>query len=381
MRVSLHLTQDCNLRCRYCYAGAKAARPMSRETLHAAIELIFAELVGNRLAVTFSGGEPLLEPALLQEAVTLVRQRQKERDGLKVRFAVNTNGTVLDAARARLLIEERFHIVLSIDGATATHDAARPFVGGTGSFFAVEKNLDALLALNPYLVTISVVAPQSAAQVPETVELLASRGVRFVSLVPDHTGAWDDASFGTLRRAYQELSVLYEGMFCRGKTLHLNLFDERIRSHVHGGRAREVCDLGDELAIGPDGSIFPCAQFVTARGMEAGTMALGDVRGGLLRQRRAAVVASSKRRPQACRDCALEGRCVNDCSCVSFRTTGRVDEVSGFSCAHERMLTPIVDRAAERLFATKNDLFLRRFYDPERAWDALAGDLWRAAAG
>ena len=39
------------------------------------------------------------------------------------------------------------------------------------------------------------------------------------------------------------------------------------------------------------------------------------------------------------------------------RTTGKINDVSPFSCTHERMLFPIVDKAGNKLFKEKNFLF------------------------
>jgi uncharacterized protein len=55
---------------------------------------------------------------------------------------------------------------------------------------------------------------------------------------------------------------------------------------------------------------------------------------------------------------------VNYCGCINVRTTGRIDEVSPFLCAHERMLFPIVDQTGGRLFAEQNRLFVEKFYTP-----------------
>ena len=57
MHVTLHLTNACNLRCRYCYVH-HGKQFMDREVARAAVD--FAASAGSRCGVVFFGGEPLL---------------------------------------------------------------------------------------------------------------------------------------------------------------------------------------------------------------------------------------------------------------------------------------------------------------------------------
>ena len=56
--LTLCLTHDCTLRCRYCYAGRKYARAMTRETAERGIELGLEEAArtSGRLDIAFFGG-------------------------------------------------------------------------------------------------------------------------------------------------------------------------------------------------------------------------------------------------------------------------------------------------------------------------------------
>ena len=64
--LTLMLTHDCNLRCSYCYMGAKSGRVMPESLGRKAIDRAIASLEDKgELELGFFGGEPLLEPALL----------------------------------------------------------------------------------------------------------------------------------------------------------------------------------------------------------------------------------------------------------------------------------------------------------------------------
>ncbi len=365
MKVSLHLTSDCNLRCDYCYTGEKSRLAMSEETAAEAVDFLLEEAGADPIALTFFGGEPLLALPIIESVVARFAQARKTRAGGKVSYAIVTNGTLLTEKIAQLLVAERFHVFVSVDGTPEAHDRHRVFKGGKGSAFAVEKNLASLLALNPFVVTLSVISPDNAHTVADTARHLIEKDVRFLMLTPDYRAEWNEESFGRLEKAYRELAKLYAGLHRRGTWTFINLFDDRIHSHLHPGQPVGLCEMGDsEFSIAPDGTIYPCVQFINADTLSTGRHALGHVREGWNLEARRTLIAAAKETPASCVDCALDGRCSNYCGCLNFVTTGEINEVSAFRCTHERMLFPIVDRTAERLFKEKNALFLQRFYDP-----------------
>ena len=104
----LHVTQRCNLRCRFCYSednGRNALPDPSAESLVAAIKLV-ASMGARRLVI--SGGEPLLRPDLpglagaardagLKETVVLTNGLLVTREGvLPLRGVVDCLGIAFD---------------------------------------------------------------------------------------------------------------------------------------------------------------------------------------------------------------------------------------------------------------------------------------------
>lgn len=78
MKVVLHLTSSCNLRCTYCYAPAKRKDAMSMDTARRAIDLA-VRLGGQSACVGFFGGEPLLAFDAIRELTTYAEERGRER--------------------------------------------------------------------------------------------------------------------------------------------------------------------------------------------------------------------------------------------------------------------------------------------------------------
>ncbi len=147
----LTVTENCNLRCRYCYysdaypvSRNRTVRTMSVETGRRAIDYFFAQTKPamrrnplRALGLSFYGGEPLLEEGTIR---TLTAYARASADFPLV-FAITTNGTRLTEAASAFLVENEFHILVSLDGPQIDHDRNRVFADGGGSFDVVVSNL------------------------------------------------------------------------------------------------------------------------------------------------------------------------------------------------------------------------------------------------
>ncbi len=64
-----------------------------------------------------------------------------------------------------------------------------------------------------------------------------------------------------------------------------------------------------------------------------------------------------------CRDCAIKNRCNHHCACLNFQSTGDFHQVSPVLCRHERIVLPIADKLAERLYRKHSGAFLQKQYN------------------
>lgn len=144
--VTLQVTQQCNLRCKYCvYSGDYYNREhkdiaMSRETALKAIDFLFSHSSAlDEVDISFYGGEPLLRFELIRE---LVKYIERVGEGKKINYGMTTNGTVFTDPNLSFLEEYKFNILISLDGPKNIHNANRVFKSnGQGTFDAVMQNL------------------------------------------------------------------------------------------------------------------------------------------------------------------------------------------------------------------------------------------------
>jgi uncharacterized protein len=148
-QLCLEVTEGCNLRCHYCaYSGGyvynrqHGSRAMPRDVAQAAIDLLFQK---NRdreehFALSFYGGEPLLQLALIQFCIEYARSLPwRNPEGLS--FNMTTNGTLLDDDTIRFLVDNEVGLLVSLDGPAEDHDAHRLYAHGGGTFEKIIDNL------------------------------------------------------------------------------------------------------------------------------------------------------------------------------------------------------------------------------------------------
>lgn len=105
---------SCNMRCKYCfYADEQDNREihsygmMSKETMHAIVDkgLAFAD---RECTFAFQGGEPTLVGLDFFRDLTRYAAAQPNPRKVKLRFAIQTNGYVMDDEWAEFLGEHHF---------------------------------------------------------------------------------------------------------------------------------------------------------------------------------------------------------------------------------------------------------------------------------
>src|SRR5229473_2553271 len=98
--LSLAIAQKCNLSCTYCYAqqGSFGSSPqnMPGDTAKRAVDLLLSEAAaGDRVNLSFLGGEPLVNRSVLRET-TIYAARAAARRGIAIGLSITTNGTLIE---------------------------------------------------------------------------------------------------------------------------------------------------------------------------------------------------------------------------------------------------------------------------------------------
>lgn len=369
INLTLCLTHDCNLRCGYCYAGRKRPVAMSAETAFRAIGfgLEQAGKEGKALGkqpeiqIGFFGGEPLLEWDLLQKCRDEA-ETEAGHAGIRVKWTLTTNMTLLTEKRVAWLMEKGFHLGLSLDGNEAMHGVWRKYPDGRNSHGDCAASLEWFRGRENRADMICVVNPLNVGHLADSVRWMGEACGMDIMLNPDFGARWTGDALETLSGAYEEIGKEVVRRYREGRPLTLNVIQSKIAAYVKGGyEACEKCSLGErEIAVAASGNMYPCARLVGNDDREE--LRMGHVFTGEDMEKKMKLFAARGNKNPKCLSCRLRPRCLQWCGCVNYVTSGRTDWVGDFTCFHERLSIRVADEVAETLWKERNPWFIREFY-------------------
>lgn len=358
--LTLSLNHACNLRCDYCYAGPKFTSVMPLSVARKGLNLAFKR-PGQLIDLLYFGGEPLLEPELIDVISTEARARA-DAEGRRVRVSLTTNGTLIDDGLIALIKRHQIYITVSLDGCAAAHDPWRKYPDGRGSHAAAVAGIKALMAAGIELKLIGVVHPGNMHLLVESLDFVIGLGLKHFKLNVDHDADWTEPQLDALERNMRAVTQRLADRFREGEYFRLDPIDGRVLSHVHGGRC-VGCAFGDgEIAVAPSGHLYPCERLIGEDGPAQNDVLIGHVDVGVLPDRLAEVNHKKNEPHPECAECAYVSRCVWWCGCVNRAHTGKPGEIDEVLCRMEQISISAADEMAAALFFEDNPIFMERFY-------------------
>ena len=310
--LCLNIAHDCNLACRYCFAGEGEYQGdrgmMSYEVGKAAFDFLIKNS-GHRknLEVDFFGGEPLMNWDTVKKLVAYGRELEKIHDK-NFRFTLTTNGVLLNDEIIDFCNKEMTNVVLSIDG----RGNKEYYVRGTYT----AKNLD------------------FAADVLH----LADEGFKEISLepvvsLPTEPYAIKEEDIPYLKEQYDMLAKEYIKRRREGNGFTFFHFMIDLAGGPCVAKRLSGCGSGTEyVAITPWGDIYPCHQFVGEEGFVIGNVYDGitatELQEGFKHQ-------NVYEKPK-CRDCFARYYCSGGCAANSYKFSGNIDDVYEIGCELQR---------------------------------------------
>lgn len=341
--ICLHVAHDCNLACKYCFAGkGEYDGPkglMSFETGKRALDFLIEQSGTRRnLEVDFFGGEPLLNWEVCKKLVAYGREQEKKHNK-NFRFTLTTNGLLINDDVIDFCNKEMANVVLSLDGRKITNDAMRVSANGTGSYdLIVDKFKKLASSRNQKDYYMRGTYTHNNLDFASDIIHMADLGFKELSIEPvvsdpGEPYALKNEDLPVLKEQYQ---ILADEMLRRyrkgdGFTFYHYMIDldagPCIVKRVSG------CGVGTEyLAVTPSGELYPCHQFVGDEKFLLGDIWKGITNKEVIEQFEGCNVYSHKE----CKDCFAKLYCSGGCAANAYHTTGSVNGIYEFGCELHR---------------------------------------------
>ena len=353
--LMVYLTEECNLRCSYCFVEKKP-RPMTPETASKLLPYLLRSDVSAgapEVKINFFGGEPFLELGLMEQ---IWRDWQKMRDqhpGRTLRLSATTNGTLAGPRIERFVRDTQMALLISLDGEAQSHQH-RPFVSGRSSYAQVLKTLPRLLKASPSPTIRLTFHPQSL-DIVGNLRRVLELGAPVVQLGPVVEADWR-GSEEALEQAFQHLADWFIEELRHSRIPPIPYFWQDVQDWHHlrpsGQRPLRPCGVGERLlGIDPDGNVMPCHRFLYRR-----QHWLGTLDEPLSADRRAPYLNLTSADIQAdCETCVARPICGGGCRVVSMQSGGGLYGHHPFHCLITRAQARAVERVHQYLMFLKED--------------------------
>ena len=145
--IGLDLTNNCTLKCDYCFRGEKNKQKLSWQVGIKAIDFLIRYSQSQKsLKVSLFGGEPLMEFGLIKKLVPYAEQKATYY-GKRIDFTATTNCVLVNDEIISFFRRHQMRFHTSIDGGPESNDKHRCFPDGTGTSAIIEPKIEKILEL------------------------------------------------------------------------------------------------------------------------------------------------------------------------------------------------------------------------------------------
>jgi len=341
--LCLHVSHDCDLRCRYCFASTGSFKGdrkfMSLDVAKKAIDFLLSNS-GRRknLEVDFFGGEPLLNFEVVKKTVEYAKKVEIEYNK-HISFTLTTNATNLTDDIIDYLNQNMDNVVLSHDGRKEVNDFMRIEQNGYGTYDKITKNIIRFIEKRngkTYCVRGTYTAKNT--DFSADVLHLANLNIKEISIEPvvlpdNHPYSLKAEHIDILKTEYERLAL--EIINRAGTEKEFNFFHFNI--DLSGGpcvsKRVSGCGAGFEyMAVTPDGDLYPCHQFVDKKEFKLGNVFEGFTNYPLIEEFKKNTVFEKIE----CQNCWAKYYCSGGCAAANYNINRDVKKSYILSCELER---------------------------------------------
>ncbi|MCD6118685.1 radical SAM protein [bacterium] len=331
--MDLHVTDDCNLACPYCFIHGKKPRYLSKDTAKLAVDFLLRESRGTReISILFIGGEPLLNMPVMEFVVHYAKMRAKET-GKTVGFSITTNGTLLNQNSLEFFIRNNIPFLLSIDGAKETQDTYRRYKDGRGTFDDLASLIEEMKKIKVWLGVRMTPTPSTVHRLHLDVKALFDIGVNQY-IIGVATGIpWSNDDLSVYKDELLKVANWYVEKKLEGCALRISQFGDSPKYKLGALRYIWGCGAGrGRISVSTDGEIQGCAKIQGLNDL-SGLINFGNVRSGWTNlAARYAFICTMIHLRRFCDKCDLQFDCAGGCPAVNWESTGSIYLSDAMQC-------------------------------------------------
>ncbi|AWZ47579.1 hypothetical protein C3495_01405 [Clostridiaceae bacterium 14S0207] len=361
-KLSLNITNTCNLACKYCYANGGNYKSeeclMNIEDLKLALDVFYNkyEVIKN---IQLFGGEPTMNLDAIEYVCKYVENKYKEEKdkNKKPTIGLVTNGTCASERLLNLINEYHIIVTVSIDGPAYINDKIRVFKNQKGTTSLVEKNIRDM---------------RKKTNQPSGIEITYNKiheeeKIKIVDLIQYAKREFDIDNLHIVPVNGEQFALQNRNVFIESvkdilgkedkakleKTY--NLIDDIIKGIRHKKIGKYLCEAGLSVyAVSTKGYIYPCFMLIDQEQFKMGNIHdKNPFENEMFKNMRNEFLKFSKFNYKQCKDCFNNTLC-HGCLGLNYFDTGEIYKTSEIECEmHKKMTERIIIELAKKIKINK----------------------------
>lgn len=330
-KIAIFLSEDCNLRCIYCYANSgKRDVKVSVDNAKTLIDFICTK--ADKIILDFhGGGEPLLYFDIIKELHDYVKNKNK-----LYKTVLITNGYIENNKDEILhwITNNVDILAISCDGTPEIQNTNRPHVNNLESYKEVEDTIKKLVAKNYNFTVRSTVTNNSVSKLYDIIKYFHSLGVHNVIFSPCYNfGRSSDIKLIPNAKQYSESFM--EAF----KYAYENKINIRTNSFRLPGRNYCGALPGFNIALTTDGYISTCYEVIDSKDKSGNMFIVGKIENNTVKFFKEKIEKLNKieNLDYSCSHCSYKLVCRGGCPIKHVRNS---KEASNNLCTITKLLVP-----------------------------------------
>lgn len=343
--ITFSITDDCNLRCTYCYFTHKNNKNvMSFNVAKQVVDNILDDKCYENydgVIWEFIGGEPTIEMKLIDQISDYILSRMYflGHKWLKCyRFMIGTNGMLYDSIEVQNYIKKHYgnlYVAVTIDGSKQKHDLSRIKMDGTGSYDDVKRILPLWKKQFGGNITKATFSHNDLPFLKDSIVNLWNLGIKCIAANLVFENAWETNDVDIFKEQLYQLAdyIISNDLWNK---YSVRFFDPHIGTpYTEENVVRNTCGTGNMLAINTYGEYYPCIRFMPSSMNNHVYDAIGDSIEGINtdRLRPFYILDIKNQSSMKCLECDIAGGCTW-CSGFNYdsSTIGTIYERQTYIC-------------------------------------------------
>lgn len=355
--VTFQVTNDCNLRCTYCYQHCKNSKTLDFETAKKFIDGLFSNQYKEYLdfdklefvVFDFIGGEPFLAVDVMSQIVDYIELKLLQMDSKLVKnhmYSITSNGTLYHDEKVQAFLKKYdglLDVSITVDGNKDVHDACRVFSDGSGSYDLAHEAQLAVKNKYHLVGTKITLSPNNLKHLAESFIDICNDGFNVINMNCVFEDVWQNIE--DIRELYKQGRQIVDWLIDH-KNMHITSSFIHAEYNYLSEDAPNWCGgAGTMISISPNKNIYPCQRYseISMDDSKITPFIIGDVDAGVLtRQSERDAFATMdgatawKCSDEECRNCPIASSC-SYCSAFNYETYGDVMKRTKFHCKTQKV--------------------------------------------